>query len=305
MRLVIALGGNALGDTAEKQKEMAKQTAKYIAEIIKQGYEVILTHGNGPQVGLINLAFEEGKKNNSKVCEMPFCECGAMSQGYIGYHLQNALQNELNNQQINKKVISLITQVEVDKNDPAFDNPKKPIGSFYTKDEIENLSFPVKEDAGRGYRRVIASPKPKKIIEQDMINSLLGCGYIVITCGGGGIPVITENGLTKGIDAVIDKDFASSKLANDLDVDALLILTAVDDVSINFKKENETHLSDVCVEQLKKYNEEGHFLAGSMKPKVEASIDFVSKKQNRVAIITSIEKATDALNGKAGTKIHN
>lgn len=303
MKVVIALGGNALGDSPQKQKEIVKETSKHIIPIIKAGYEVVITHGNGPQVGLINLAFEEGKRVNSKVYEMPFSECGAMSQGYIGYHLQNALQNELNAQGIDKKVITAITQVEVDKNDKAFDNPTKPIGSFYSKEDAEKMPYTMKEDAGRGYRRVIASPKPIKIIEETQIKSLIDSGFIVISCGGGGIPVIKENGTYVGVDAVIDKDFASSKLADEINSDYLLILTAIDSVCVNYKKPEEKRLKEVTIEEMEKYNQEGHFLAGSMKPKVEASLEFVKKGKNRTAIITSIDKAMEALENKAGTRI--
>ena len=303
MKVVIALGGNALGNSPKEQKEIVKQTAKHIVPIIEAGYDVVLTHGNGPQVGLINLAFEEGKKANSKVYEMPFSECGAMSQGYIGYHLQNAIQNELNAKNINKNVISLITQVEVDKNDTAFLNPTKPIGSFYSKEDALKMPYPMKEDAGRGYRRVIASPKPVKILEENTIKNLIDSNFIVITCGGGGIPVINENNNYVGVDAVIDKDFASSKLADEINSDYLLILTAVDKVAINYNKPNQQNLEKVTIEQVNNYNNEGHFHAGSMKPKVEASVEFVSKGKNRTAIITSIDNALLALQGKAGTRI--
>ena len=303
MKVVIALGGNALGNSPKEQKEIVKDTAKYIVPIIKAGYQVIITHGNGPQVGLINLAFEEGKKANNKVYEMPFSECGAMSQGYIGYHLQNALKNELDRQGIDKKVLTVVTQVEVDKDDTAFSNPTKPIGSFYSKEDAEKMPYIMKEDAGRGYRRVIASPKPKKIIEETQIKTLIENGCIVISCGGGGIPVIKSGDSYEGVDAVIDKDFASSKLADEIDSDYLLILTAIDSVCINYKKPDEKRLSNVTTEEMIKYNNEGHFYAGSMKPKVEASIEFAAKKSSRKAIITSIDKAYDALLGKAGTII--
>lgn len=305
MKIVIALGGNALGNSVDEQKKNARLTAKKICEIIKLGHNVIITHGNGPQVGLINLAFSEGKKVNSKVYDMPFSECGAMSQGYIGYHLQNAIQNELNLNHINKKVVSVITQVEVDKDDQAFLDPTKPIGSFYSLEEAKQLGYPVKEDAGRGYRRVIASPKPVRILESEQISSLVDNGFIVIACGGGGIPVINDNGSYAGVDAVIDKDYASSRHASEINADMLLILTAVNNVLINFGKENETILKEASLEEAMKYNLEGHFKAGSMKPKVEASIDFVKEGNNRKAIITSIEEASNALKGLSGTIIHN
>ena len=305
MKIVIALGGNALGNSVNEQKENAKLTAKKIVEIIKEGHDVIVSHGNGPQVGLINLAFSEGKKVNSKVYDMPFSECGAMSQGYIGYHLQNAIDNELALNNINKKVVSLITQVEVDKSDPAFLDPTKPIGSFYSKEEAASLGYPVKEDAGRGYRRVIASPKPVRIIESEQINTLDNNGFIVVACGGGGIPVINNEGKLEGIDAVIDKDYASSKLADEINADCLLILTAVDSAMIDFGMPNEEKLTNVSVSKMEEYNLQGHFKAGSMKPKVEASIDFVKGGKNRKAIITSIEAASKSLKGLSGTTIHN
>ncbi len=301
-KIVIALGGNALGETPSKQKEIVASVAKQIVPIISKGYQVILSHGNGPQVGLINLAFFEGNKHNDKVYEMPFSECGAMSEGYIGYHLQNALQNELNKQGINKSVVSVISEVEVDKNDEAFKNPTKPIGGFYSKEETLKLEGNFKEDSGRGYRKVVASPKPIKVLQQDAISNLINNGFIVISCGGGGIPVINNNGKYEGIDAVIDKDFAAAKLANDIEADILLILTAVNEVKINFNKENEKAIFKASVQEMIQYNKQGHFASGSMKPKVEACINFVNKA-NRLAIITSIEKANDALDGVAGTII--
>ena len=239
MRVVIALGGNALGNDPKTQKENACVAARALIPIIKSGYEVVITHGNGPQVGLINLAFTEGNGVNDKVYAMPFAECGAMSEGYIGYHLQNALVNELKKEGLDYPVCSVVTQVEVDKNDPAFLNPTKPIGSFYSREEAMEISkkmgYTMKEDSGRGYRRVIASPKPVKILEDNSIKCLLENKNIVISVGGGGIPVIkTDNGYM-GIDAVIDKDFASSKLASDISADYLLILTAVGAGFFTFK----------------------------------------------------------------------
>ena len=305
MKIVIALGGNALGETPTEQLKNAKITAKTILPIIKAGHEVVLTHGNGPQVGLINLAFTEGNKINDKVYEMGFPECGAMSQGYIGYHLQNAIQNELNINSIDKNVISLITQVEVSKDDEAFKNPTKPIGSFYSKEEASKMPYIMKEDASRGYRRVVASPKPIRVVEEKEIESLINNGFIVISCGGGGIPVVKENNTYIGVDAVIDKDYASSKLAADIKADMLLILTAVSEAKINFKKENEEVLKNVTKDEMIKYNDEGHFLSGSMKPKVEACIAFLNESDKGIAIITSIEKAYDAVNLKAGTIIRN
>ena len=306
MRVVIALGGNALGNDPITQKKNAIISAKNLVPIIKAGYEVVITHGNGPQVGLINLAFTEGNNVNEKVYSMPFAECGAMSEGYIGYHLQNALINELKKEGIDSSVVSVVTQVEVDKDDPAFVNPTKPIGSFYSREEAMEISrkmgYTMKEDSGRGYRRVIASPKPIRIIEEKAIINLIEDKNIVIAVGGGGIPVIDTSNGYEGIDAVIDKDFASSKLASDIHADYLLILTAVPNAVINFNKENAEALGDITVDEISKYNVLGHFGSGSMKPKVEASIAFA--KNGGISIITTIENAYDALLGKCGTRIH-
>lgn len=305
MKIVVALGGNALGATPTSQKEKAKATASYLVPLIEAGHELIITHGNGPQVGLINLAFTEGHKQNERVLEMPFAECGAMSEGYIGFHLQNAIANELSQKGIKRSVYCIITQVEVDPLDPAFKNPTKPIGSFYTKEEASLLPYPTKEDAGRGYRRVIASPKPKAVVEIEAIKKNVSDGHIVITCGGGGIPVIKENNQYQGIDAVIDKDFASSVLADSLSADMLLILTAVPCVCLNYNTPDVKELKEISVKEAKQYLQEGHFYEGSMKPKIEACINFVEHHQNRYALITSIDKAIEALNGVTGTKIYN
>ena len=293
MKIVIALGGNALGENPEKQRAMVAETAKKIVPIVEAGHDIIITHGNGPQVGMINLAFSEGSKVNSKVYEMSFVECGAMSQGYIGYYLQTAIENELRKINLKKNVVTIVTQIKVDKNDPAFLHPTKPVGSFYTKEDALKLGVPVMDDAGRGYRRAIASPKPLEVLEKDTVEKLNKEGNIVITCGGGGIPVVLENNEYVGIDAVIDKDFASSKLADDINADVLLILTGVDKVAINFKKPNQFELGEMKIDEMIAYNEAGHFPPGSMKPKVEACLDFVKGGKNRLAIITSIDKAPD------------
>ena len=302
MRIVVALGGNALGIDPKEQKENVRKVSPYLAKIIKQGNEVVITHGNGPQVGLINMAFSEGHKHNKNVYEMAFSECGAMSQSYIGYHLVEALTNDLRKLDEEANVVSILTNVLVDINDPAFENPTKPIGPFYTKEEALLLPYPVKEDSGRGYRRVIASPKPVRIIEEKQINSLLNNHYTVICCGGGGIPVIDNDGTLQGIDAVIDKDFASSKLASDINADVLLILTQVKNAKINFGKANEQDLRIISLNDACKYLKNDEFKAGSMKPKIEACINFV-KDKNKIAIITDIENALDALEFKAGTII--
>jgi carbamate kinase len=298
-RIVVALGGNALGSNCKEQIEAAKHTAKPIVDLIEDGNEVIISHGNGPQVGMINLAMEETD------VELP--ECGAMSQGYIGYHLQNAIREELISRNIQKEVISLVTQVVVDKEDSAFCNPTKPIGSFYSKEEALKLSkdkgYTMMEDAGRGYRRVVASPSPKKIVQEKVINSLIKEGHIVITVGGGGIPVIEDKDKLVGISAVIDKDFASEKLAESIDADYLIILTAVEKVCINYGMENEKSLDKLNINDTLKYIEEGHFAKGSMLPKVEASLKFATSKKGRKSLITSLKKAKDAIEGKTGTII--
>ncbi|NYV27740.1 carbamate kinase [Streptobacillus felis] len=305
-RLVIALGGNALGNNPQEQLELVRGTAKAIVSMAKEGYEVIIGHGNGPQVGMINLAMDYAANGDVKTPYMPFAECGAMSQGYIGYHLQQAIREELKNQGINKEVATIVTQVLVDKEDEAFKNLTKPIGMFYTKEVAEEIAkekgFTFVEDAGRGYRRVVASPKPVKIIELNIVKQLVEAGNIVITVGGGGIPVIeTETGL-KGVDAVIDKDKSSAKLAQDLNADMLVILTAVDRVCINFNKPNQEELAELTIEDALRYIEEGHFAKGSMLPKVEACLDFV-KNSDGNALITSLENAAIALQGKTGTLI--
>ncbi|WP_066900538.1 carbamate kinase [Streptobacillus notomytis] len=305
-RLVIALGGNALGNNPEEQLELVRGTAKAIVSMAKEGYEVIIGHGNGPQVGMINLAMDYAANGEVKTPYMPFAECGAMSQGYIGYHLQQAIREELKSQNIDKEVATIVTQVLVDKEDKAFKNLTKPIGMFYSKEVAEEIEkekgFTFVEDAGRGYRRVVASPNPVKIIELNVVKQLIEAGNIVITVGGGGIPVIeTETGL-KGVDAVIDKDKSSAKLAEDLNADMLVILTAVDKVCINFNKPNQQELSELTVEEALKYIEEGHFAKGSMLPKVEACLDFV-KNSGGNALITSLENASIALQGKTGTLI--
>jgi carbamate kinase len=298
MKVVIALGGNALGKTPQEQLNLVKETAIPIVDLIEEGNDVIIAHGNGPQVGMINKEMEH--------VNMPFPECGAMSQGYIGYHLQNAIKNELLKRKIEKNVVSLITQVEVSKDDPGFINPTKPIGDFMTyeaaKELVDTLGYTIVEDSGRGYRRVVASPKPIDIVEKEVINTLVQNGTVVITVGGGGIPVYQDNGY-KGIPAVIDKDFASSKLAELLDADALCILTAVEYVAINFGKPNQQNLKDITVAELNQLIDEGHFAKGSMLPKVEAAISFVNKTDNKVAMIASLEHAKDALNFKTGTII--
>lgn len=306
-KIVVALGGNALGQNPIEQLEKVKHAAKAIVEMVKDGHEIIIAHGNGPQVGMINKAFEESHLVNASDPEMPFPECGAMSQGYIGYHLQNALRRELNEQQLSNQVATIVTQVVVDKHDQAFQNPTKPIGNFVDLETAKQLEkdkgYMMIEDANRGYRRVVPSPKPVNIVELEIIKTLVENNHLVIAVGGGGIPVIEDGHGFIGTPAVIDKDFASSKLADLLDCDMLVILTAVDKVKINFGKENEMDLDQLSLEDIDKYIEENQFHKGSMLPKVEACKAFVKGHKNRKAIIASLEKAKDALVGKSGTSI--
>ena len=308
-KLVIALGGNALqtknsAPTAEAQLEVVKQTCEYVAELSANGYELAVVHGNGPQVGRIVLASETAK---DVVPVMPFDVCGAMSQGYIGYHIQQALRQALKNRGLDTPVVTLLTQVVVDAADPAFQKPTKPIGAFYNKEEAEELAaakgYTMKEDAGRGYRRVVASPIPQKIIEIGEVKKLWK-DTIVVTCGGGGIPVVEkEDGSLEGIAAVIDKDYAAELLAEEVDADILMILTEVEKVAINWGKPNQENLSHMSYAEAEKYVEEGHFAPGSMLPKVKAAMKFVSANPGKKAIITSLDKAIDALKGQTGTVI--
>lgn len=305
-KIVIALGGNALGKDPESQKEAVRYTSKSIVDLIEAGNQVIISHGNGPQVGMINLAMDAASKTEAKTPQMPFPECGAMSQGYIGYHLQNAIQNEMRKRNLNLPVATVITQVVVDKQDSAFENPTKPVGAFYTKEEADEMmakGFVFKEDAGRGYRRVVPSPKPIDIVEINTIKSLISANNVVIAAGGGGIPVVEEEGNLVGVPAVIDKDFTSAKLAELVDADTLIILTAVEKVAINFGKPDQKWLDNLTKEEAEKYIEDGEFAEGSMLPKVKAAISFAESKPGRKALITSLEKAASALAGKTGTWI--
>ena len=301
-RYVVSLGGNALGNNSEEQKKALIKVADAITDLIIDNNEVAIVHGNGPQVGMINLAFETSKETPN----MPFPECGAMSEGYIGYHIQNALYNALNAKKVNKTVSTVVTQVLVDPKDPLFLNPSKPIGSFYSEEEAEIIAkekgYIMKEDAGRGYRRVVPSPLPIDIIEKSAIKTLMKDGQVVICAGGGGIPVINKDNKLEGVAAVIDKDYASAKLAKLIDADYLVILTAVDNVHLNHGKENEVVLKDVKKGDLAKYLEEGHFAKGSMYPKVQAVLNFL-KDNNKTAVIASLDNAKDAFKLKAGTII--
>ena len=305
-RIVIALGGNALGNTPYEQIKLVEQTAKPIVDLIADGNQVIIAHGNGPQVGMINLGMSTAAEAGAIKSDMPFPECGAMSQGYIGYHLQNAIGNELTARGVDRDVATVVTQVLVDENDPAFQKPSKPIGAFYDKETADRIvaerGYTFVEDAGRGYRRVVPSPKPVDVIEKHMVNALVDQGFVVITVGGGGIPVIRKDGKLIGIPAVIDKDFASAKLAELVRADALVILTAVDRVAINWGKPNQEALDEMTVEQAERYCEEGHFAPGSMLPKVKAAISFA--RTGGEAIIASLENADAAVRGESGTRVH-
>ena len=306
-KVVIALGGNALGKDVEEQKEAVAKTAKVIVDLAQQGLDIIVTHGNGPQVGMIQNAMDNLVVMHENYKQVPLPTSVAMSQGYIGIDLQNAIKYELYSRNIEGKVSTILSQVEVDKNDPAFENPTKPIGRFLTKEEAEeNEANGVRcmEDAGRGYRVVVASPMPQRIRELETIKTLVNAGHIVITCGGGGIPVISENGKLVGVNAVIDKDNASSLLAAQLGADYLVILTAVEKVAINFGKENQEWLSDLTVEQVKEYIAEEQFAKGSMLPKIEAAIRFAESGEGRRTLITLLDKAAEGIAGKTGTVIH-
>ena len=308
-RLVIALGGNALqskdsGSTAEAQLSVVRETCEHIAELSVGGYEVAVVHGNGPQVGRILLASETAKE---VVPAMPFDVCGAMSQGYIGYHIQQALRYALAKRNKNTPVVSLVTQMVVEADDPAFQNPSKPIGPFYSREEAEAIQrekgYAMKEDAGRGWRRVVPSPLPRRIVEIGQVRDLWD-KTIVVTCGGGGVPVVeTAQGRLEGVAAVIDKDFAAELLAEQVDADVLMILTEVEKVAINWGKPDQKDLSRMSLEEASRYVEEGHFAPGSMLPKVQAAMKFVRSDPGKEAVITSLDKALDALAGKTGTVI--
>ena len=306
-KVVIALGGNELGKDVEEQKEAVAKTAKVIVDLAQHGLDIIVTHGNGPQVGMIQNAMDNLVVMHENYKQVPLPTSVAMSQGYIGIDLQNAIKYELYSRNIEGKVSTILSQVEVDKNDPAFENPTKPIGRFLTKEEAEeNEANGVRcmEDAGRGYRVVVASQMPQRIRELETIKTLVNAGHIVITCGGGGIPVISENGKLVGVNAVIDKDNASSLLAAQLGADYLVILTAVEKVAINFGKENQEWLSDLTVDQAKEYIAEEQFAKGSMLPKIEAAIRFAESGEGRRTLITLLDKAAEGIAGKTGTVIH-
>ena len=309
-RVVIALGGNALGNNLPEQMIAVKQTARAIVDLIQEGHQVIIAHGNGPQVGMIQKAMAELTRSDpDKYIPCPLSVCVAMSQGYIGYDLQNALREELLDRGISKGVATVLTQVEVDPADPAFAHPTKPIGAFMTREEADRMvaerGYDVIEDAGRGWRRVVASPQPVSIIEIESIRDMVNAGLVVVACGGGGIPVYkTEGHHLKGAAAVIDKDFASCVLAQQVEADTLIILTAVEKVAVNFGKPDQKWLDELTPDQARQYIAEGQFAPGSMLPKVEAAVKFAESAPGRSALITLLEKAKDGIHGRTGTAIH-
>lgn len=311
-RVVIALGGNALGDTPREQIERVREAAPTLLKMIEQGNEIIITHGNGPQVGMIQKAFTLASEDDPKVPSMPLPECGAMSQGYIGYHLQQALGVAMHKSYKRWHVASIVTQMEVDPDDPAFLNPTKPIGPFLTKDQVvaemeENPDETYVEDSGRGWRRVVASPEPKKIVEAPSILNLLDNGFVVVACGGGGIPVVrdySDKGAYKGIDAVIDKDMGGELLAEDCSADYLFLLTAVEYVCTGFGTSEQKILTDMTADEAERLADAGEFGKGSMEPKVRAAIKFVRSRPGRTCIIGSLDKAPETMAGLSGTRIH-
>lgn len=307
-RIVIALGGNALGKTPEEQLALVSGTASTIVDLVEEGYDVVIGHGNGPQVGMVNLAFEYAAAGGGGTPPMPFPECGAMTQGYIGYHLQQAVARELQRRGIDKPCATVVTQVVVDGADAAFQHPTKPVGMFYSKEDAERImretGYTFVEDAGRGYRRVVPSPLPVKIVELPVVERLVEAGVVVITVGGGGIPVVTSaSGGYSGVAAVIDKDRASARLALDLGADMLVILTAVEKVSVNYRQPDQRDLDRLTAAEAREYISQGHFAPGSMLPKVESCLAFVEHSDGGVALITSLDKAREALRGQTGTMI--
>lgn len=306
-KVVVALGGNALGKSPEEQLKLVKNTASSLIGLIQAGNQVVISHGNGPQVGQINLGMDFAAQNG-KTAAFPFPECGAMSQGYIGYHLQQSLQNELHQRGMEKDVVTTVTQVVVDPSDPAFENPTKPVGDFYTKEQAAQIEqekgYTFVEDAGRGYRQVVPSPLPKRIVELNSIETLIEKGTLVIAAGGGGVPVVEEGGALTGVPAVIDKDRSSALLADNVDADQLIILTAVDYVYINYNQPDEQKLTELSQAQAQELIDAGQFPAGSMLPKIQACLSFVKGHPERKAIITSLAGLDQALEGKLGTVIH-
>jgi carbamate kinase len=304
--IVIALGGNALGENLPEQMAAVKSTSRSIIDLIEQGHRVVITHGNGPQVGMIDTAFEAAAMTEAHTPHLPMSVCVALSQGYIGYDLQNALREEMLDRGMNVPVASLITQVIVDEHDPAFQDPSKPIGSHFSKEEAEVMmrnGYVMKEDAGRGWRRVVASPKPLDVVEKETVRAMVQAGQLAIAVGGGGIPVYRQGNHLKGASAVVDKDLASAKLAELIDADVLIILTAVERVALNFGKPDQRWLDRMTVEEARRYISEGHFAKGSMLPKVQAAVDFAASRPGRSTLITLLAKAKDGIEGRTGTRI--
>ena len=311
-RIVIALGGNALGNNPKEQMERIRESAPVLIGVIEQGNEIIITHGNGPQVGMIQKAFATANEVNPSIPKMDLPECGAMSQGYIGYHLQQGLGVQMHKQYKRWHVATVITQIEVDPDDPSFLSPTKPIGAFMTKEQADaekamHPEMTFVEDSGRGWRRVVASPEPKKIVEYKSILNLLDNDFIVIACGGGGIPVVrdySDKGAYKGVAAVIDKDMGGELLAEDCQADVLVLLTAVDHVAVNFGRPDQRELDDITADEAERLADEGQFGKGSMEPKVRAAVKFCRSRPGRTCIIGSLEHAREAVAGLSGTRIH-
>lgn len=305
--VVIALGGNALGSTPLEQLELVKKTAASVVDMVEEGINVVVSHGNGPQVGMISKAFDEAHGLSDEVPDMPFPECGAMSQGYIGYQLSQAILTELKRRGVMRSTATVVTQTVVYPDDPAFSNPTKPIGAFLTEDEARRRAAETgavfREDAGRGWRQVVASPKPQRIVEFDAVKDLMDDGYIVIAAGGGGVPVIARDDSYIGVPAVIDKDRSSAKLAADFKADMLVILTAVDKVAVNYNKPDQRDLDFMSVADARRYIEEGQFAAGSMLPKVQACLEYLEAQPEGTALITSLDRAAAGLRGETGTRI--
>ncbi len=307
-RAVIALGHRALGITLPEQKMAVEKTAASIADLIEEGYQIAITHSNAPQVGMIHAAMNEFGKTHDNYTPAPMSVCSAMSQGYIGYDLQNSIREELLNRGIYRTTSTILTQVIVDPYDEAFYTPTKVLGRYMSAEdaaEERKKGNYVVEEPGKGFRRVVSAPTPQKIVELDAINTLLDADQIVIACGGGGIPVMEQDNRLKGASAVIEKDLAAGKLAEGVNADILIILTAVDQVHINMGQPDEETLGTITVDQARKYMEEGHFGVYNMLPKFRASVDFIEKGEGRSALITSLEKVKDGIHGKAGTIIHN
>ncbi|HYN59127.1 MAG TPA: carbamate kinase [Rubrivivax sp.] len=304
--IVIALGGNALGENLAEQMVAVKSTSRSIVDLIAQGHRVVVTHGNGPQVGMIDTAFEAAAMTEAHTPHLPMSVCVALSQGYIGYDLQNALREELLDRGMQMPVASLITQIIVDEHDPAFKDPSKPIGSHFSQEQAEVMvrnGYVMKEDAGRGWRRVVASPKPLDVVEKETVRAMLQAGQLAIAVGGGGIPVFRQGHHLKGASAVVDKDLASGKLAEMIDADLLIILTAVERVALDFGKPQQRWLERMSVDEARRYMNEGHFAKGSMLPKVQAAVDFAASRPGRSTLITLLAKAKDGIEGRTGTRI--